>query len=211
MRAAIAARRRARRRRRPRRPAAIAFARRPSGRRRHHVERRAAEDGGAARRKLAHDSARVPGDRGRFHRARSTCAEAQGGVPDGARLLAHLSAFHRARDLSRDLRPFRRSTRASTARRSTLSRDVNLGIAVDLDHNGLVVPVVRDAGDLTLVGLAKAIRRQIEKAQARQALTRTISRAAPTRSATTAPSARPSPRPSSTRRRSPFFRPTRSA
>lgn len=47
-----------------------------------------------------------------------------------------------------------------------LSRTINLGIAVDLDHNGLVVPVVRDAGDLTLVGLAKAIRRQIDKAKA---------------------------------------------
>ena len=48
----------------------------------------------------------------------------------------------------------------------TLSRDINLGIAVDLDHNGLIVPVVRDAGDLTLIGLAKAIRRQIDKAKA---------------------------------------------
>ncbi len=48
----------------------------------------------------------------------------------------------------------------------TLSRDVNLGIAVDLDHNGLVVPVVRRAGELTGIGLAKAIRRQIEKAKA---------------------------------------------
>jgi pyruvate/2-oxoglutarate dehydrogenase complex dihydrolipoamide acyltransferase (E2) component len=48
----------------------------------------------------------------------------------------------------------------------TLSRDINLGIAVDLDHNGLVVPVARDAGDLTLIGLAKAIRRQIDKAKA---------------------------------------------
>jgi pyruvate/2-oxoglutarate dehydrogenase complex dihydrolipoamide acyltransferase (E2) component len=47
----------------------------------------------------------------------------------------------------------------------TLSRDVNLGIAVDLDHNGLVVPVVRDAGSLTLIGVAKAIRRQIDKAR----------------------------------------------
>ena len=46
-----------------------------------------------------------------------------------------------------------------------LSRDVHLGIAVDLSHNGLVVPVVRDAGDLTLVGLAKAMNRQIEKAR----------------------------------------------
>ena len=47
-----------------------------------------------------------------------------------------------------------------------LSRDVNLGIAVDLSHKGLVVPVVRAAGDLTLVGLAKAMNRQIEKARA---------------------------------------------
>jgi pyruvate/2-oxoglutarate dehydrogenase complex dihydrolipoamide acyltransferase (E2) component len=47
----------------------------------------------------------------------------------------------------------------------TLSRDVNLGIAVDLDHNGLVVPVVRNASELTLIGLAKAIRRQIDKAK----------------------------------------------
>jgi pyruvate/2-oxoglutarate dehydrogenase complex dihydrolipoamide acyltransferase (E2) component len=46
-----------------------------------------------------------------------------------------------------------------------LSRDINLGIAVDLSHNGLVVPVVRHAGDLTLVGLAKAMNRQIEKAR----------------------------------------------
>ena len=48
----------------------------------------------------------------------------------------------------------------------TLSHDVNLGIAVDLDHNGLVVPVVRQAAELTVIGLAKAIRRQIEKAKA---------------------------------------------
>jgi pyruvate/2-oxoglutarate dehydrogenase complex dihydrolipoamide acyltransferase (E2) component len=46
-----------------------------------------------------------------------------------------------------------------------LSRAVNLGIAVDLSHNGLVVPVVRNAADLTLVGLAKAMNRQIEKAR----------------------------------------------
>jgi pyruvate/2-oxoglutarate dehydrogenase complex dihydrolipoamide acyltransferase (E2) component len=46
-----------------------------------------------------------------------------------------------------------------------LSRDVNLGVAVDLSHNGLVVPVVRNAGDLTLVGLAKAMSRQIDKAR----------------------------------------------
>jgi pyruvate/2-oxoglutarate dehydrogenase complex dihydrolipoamide acyltransferase (E2) component len=46
-----------------------------------------------------------------------------------------------------------------------LSPDVNLGIAVDLDHNGVVVPVVRDASGLTLIGVAKAIRRQIDRAR----------------------------------------------
>ncbi len=46
------------------------------------------------------------------------------------------------------------------------SRETHLGVAVDLAHNGLVVPVVRDAADLTLVGLAKAMNRQIEKARA---------------------------------------------
>lgn len=46
-----------------------------------------------------------------------------------------------------------------------VSDDIHLGIAIDLSHNGLVVPVVRNAADLTVVGLAKAIARQIEKAK----------------------------------------------
>ncbi len=46
-----------------------------------------------------------------------------------------------------------------------LSKDINLGIAVDLNHNGLVVPVVQSVQDFTLQGLAKAINRQIEKAR----------------------------------------------
>jgi len=48
----------------------------------------------------------------------------------------------------------------------SLSAAIHLGIAVDLSHNGLVVPVVRDAGDLTVAGLAKAMRRLIDKARA---------------------------------------------
>jgi pyruvate/2-oxoglutarate dehydrogenase complex dihydrolipoamide acyltransferase (E2) component len=44
-------------------------------------------------------------------------------------------------------------------------RAINLGIAVDLAFNGLVVPVVRQAGDLTLAALARAINRQIDKAR----------------------------------------------
>lgn len=47
-----------------------------------------------------------------------------------------------------------------------LAPQVNLGIAVDLGHDGLVVPVVHNADDLTLPGLAKAIGRQIERARA---------------------------------------------
>lgn len=46
-----------------------------------------------------------------------------------------------------------------------LSSDINLGIAVDLNHNGLVVPVVHAVQDFTLQGLAKAMGRQIEKAR----------------------------------------------
>ncbi len=47
----------------------------------------------------------------------------------------------------------------------TIMSDINLGIAVDLNHNGLVVPVVHSAQDFTLQGLAKAIGRQIDKAR----------------------------------------------
>jgi pyruvate/2-oxoglutarate dehydrogenase complex dihydrolipoamide acyltransferase (E2) component len=46
-----------------------------------------------------------------------------------------------------------------------LSKDINLGIAVDLNHNGLVVPVVHAVQDYTLQGLAKAMNRQIDKAR----------------------------------------------
>jgi pyruvate/2-oxoglutarate dehydrogenase complex dihydrolipoamide acyltransferase (E2) component len=48
----------------------------------------------------------------------------------------------------------------------SLSRDVHLGIAVDLNHNGLVVPVIKGANDLTTLGLAKAIARMVNKAHA---------------------------------------------
>jgi pyruvate dehydrogenase E2 component (dihydrolipoamide acetyltransferase) len=47
-----------------------------------------------------------------------------------------------------------------------LRRDVHLGIAVDLAHEGLVVPVVAHADEMTAGGLAKAIARQVEKARA---------------------------------------------
>lgn len=42
---------------------------------------------------------------------------------------------------------------------------VNLGIAVDLAHQGLVVPVIKDANGMTVAGLAKAIAAIAEKAR----------------------------------------------
>src|SRR5690606_14253088 len=46
-----------------------------------------------------------------------------------------------------------------------VSAEIHLGIAVDLSHEGLVVPVGRHADELTLPGLARAIARQVEKAR----------------------------------------------
>lgn len=50
--------------------------------------------------------------------------------------------------------------------RLILHRDLNLGIAIDLGHDGLIVPVVAHADEMTAGGLAKAIHRQIAKARA---------------------------------------------
>jgi len=50
----------------------------------------------------------------------------------------------------------------------TMHRAVHLGIAVDLDFRGLVVPVVHDADGLRLRALATAIRDVARRARARQ-------------------------------------------
>ena len=55
------------------------------------------------------------------------------------------------------------------ARTRVLHHYVNLGIAVDLSEQGLVVPVIRDADGLNLRGLARAIRAAADKANAGQA------------------------------------------
>jgi pyruvate dehydrogenase E2 component (dihydrolipoamide acetyltransferase) len=46
-----------------------------------------------------------------------------------------------------------------------LHRDLNLGIAVDLDHAGLIAPVLHHADEMSVSGLAKAIARLVEKAR----------------------------------------------
>ncbi len=45
-------------------------------------------------------------------------------------------------------------------------RRVNLGIAVDLNHDGLIVPVIRRADELSLLDLARAITEKAAKARA---------------------------------------------
>ena len=46
--------------------------------------------------------------------------------------------------------------------------EINLGIAVDLDHHGLIVPVVRRAEELTLRGLARRIRELADRARTKK-------------------------------------------
>lgn len=51
-------------------------------------------------------------------------------------------------------------------RKAVLHRNVNLGIAIDLDQKGLIVAGVRDADGLRLVGLARRISELANKARA---------------------------------------------
>jgi 2-oxoglutarate dehydrogenase E2 component (dihydrolipoamide succinyltransferase) len=54
------------------------------------------------------------------------------------------------------------------AKTMTLHPYVNLGIAVDLDQQGLVVPVVRDADSLNMRGIAKKITEMAAAARAKK-------------------------------------------
>jgi pyruvate/2-oxoglutarate dehydrogenase complex dihydrolipoamide acyltransferase (E2) component len=51
--------------------------------------------------------------------------------------------------------------------RHTIHNDVNLGIAVSLGEDGLIVPVIRSAQDLSAEGLAKAIKELARAARSR--------------------------------------------
>jgi 2-oxoglutarate dehydrogenase E2 component (dihydrolipoamide succinyltransferase) len=46
--------------------------------------------------------------------------------------------------------------------------EINLGIAVDLSHEGLIVPVIHRAEEVTLRGIARRIRDLAERARGRQ-------------------------------------------
>lgn len=49
-----------------------------------------------------------------------------------------------------------------------IHQSVNLGVAVDLDHEGLIVPVVHRAEEITLRGIARRIRDLADRARNRQ-------------------------------------------
>ena len=70
-----------------------------------------------------------------------------------------------ARALCIALGEFPRTNASFDRDRLILHRDVNLGIATDLDQDGLIVPVIHQAEDLNVAGMAKAIARLADKAR----------------------------------------------
>jgi pyruvate dehydrogenase E2 component (dihydrolipoamide acetyltransferase) len=90
---------------------------------------------------------------------------------DGARRGEHLTALpFVARAVVDALRefPMMNATTDDSGASLILHRAVHLGIAVDLDFQGLVVPVVRDTDGLRLRALAAAIRDVAGRARARK-------------------------------------------
>jgi 2-oxoisovalerate dehydrogenase E2 component (dihydrolipoyl transacylase) len=59
--------------------------------------------------------------------------------------------------------------------RVLLRRQINVGIAVDLEEGALIVPVIRDADELNIVGLARRIDDLVERARNKQLGTEDIS------------------------------------
>lgn len=70
-----------------------------------------------------------------------------------------------ARAVAIALREFPEINGRTDGTRLVRSRSVHLGIAVDLDHKGLVVPVLKHVDELTVAGIAKGIGRLVEKAR----------------------------------------------
>ena len=59
--------------------------------------------------------------------------------------------------------------------RIVLRKQVNVGVAVDLEEGALIVPVIRDADELNIVGLARRIDDLVKRARAKQLGTEDIS------------------------------------
>jgi 2-oxoisovalerate dehydrogenase E2 component (dihydrolipoyl transacylase) len=54
------------------------------------------------------------------------------------------------------------------ANRIILRKQINIGVAVDLEEGALIVPVIRDADELNILGLARKIDEVVKKARSRQ-------------------------------------------
>jgi 2-oxoisovalerate dehydrogenase E2 component (dihydrolipoyl transacylase) len=59
--------------------------------------------------------------------------------------------------------------------RIVLRRQINVGIAVDLEEGALIVPVIRDADELNIVGLTRRMDDVVKRARARQLGTEDVS------------------------------------
>ena len=59
--------------------------------------------------------------------------------------------------------------------RIVLRKQINVGIAVDLKEDALIVPVIRDADELNIVGLARRIDDLVKRARAKQLGTEDVS------------------------------------
>ncbi len=70
-----------------------------------------------------------------------------------------------ARAVCLALRAFPKVNAAFDGEKLHIAREVNLGFAVDMDHQGLVVPVVKNADGLNVAGLALAINAVARKAR----------------------------------------------
>ena len=116
---------------------------------------RGRRDEGARRRDTASVWTSVEVD---FDDVKQVRRQAQGPVQEGDRGVAELPAV-RSRAVVDALRayPTVNSSIDIEAKTMTLHPYVNLGVAVDLDQQGLVVPVVRDADSLNMRGIAKRI------------------------------------------------------
>ncbi|MCC2097861.1 MAG: 2-oxo acid dehydrogenase subunit E2, partial [Hyphomicrobiales bacterium] len=70
-----------------------------------------------------------------------------------------------ARAICLALRAFPKVNAAFDGEKLHIARNINLGFAVDMDHQGLVVPVVKSADGLNVAGLAQAISTVARKAR----------------------------------------------
>ena len=99
----------------------------------------------------AHD-----GRRGGRHQGRRACVTAPSATSRPARASSSASCRSSPSPRSRRSRPTRASTPRVNGDEITYHGSENLGVAVDTER-GLLVPVIQDAGDLNIAGLARKI------------------------------------------------------